>query len=1314
MKKLHARICAALMTSSVMLGMIHSVQVFAATNDIDGHWAQMQIQNFADQGYISGDGTGNYFPNQVMVRAQFAAIVNRIMKFTEESAAIASFTDVPESAWYRSDLAKALSAGYMRGTSAITMSPDTPVTREQASAMLVRLLQLETAPNTAVLDIFTDKDDIADYAVENMAKLVESGYLFGAEGKLMPKKALTRAEGISLLSRSMGTIKNNNENEEKKESEEKTISVQDTQNDKKGRRSYRGGSHGSGSHENSSSKPAANIAKTAQTKLIDLGRSQYVVVSFEDGFSKENTKLIVDGVDVTSDFTKVDDDGTIVKWELTSLNPGRIVLESGGNRQEVKLTDNPNPAKPKVLPELPESYNIIANGAVSVWDYHLTNYDKAGNERIYPKKTTFDLDTKDETIPYYSPDAEVSAEGTGEVILMFRYTTEEEKQWFDSISDVDLVAYNENNNTLNNELKYTAKPADHHGKTVGQITIPLGQRNFFSNGRYKIRVTSGEESQLFSVHVVNEKAPSMHLQGNGGILQSGENVHFHVEDMVYGVTMPVYRVTLTTPKGETKELERITDWYLIGDLFVLYNDGEGHNNTPDLGEYTITVYADGFKPMETSFAVGGNIRPAARRINDTVDAVTMATFSGGGSSGDGGGSSKMNAYLIFDSDLLANAEIITQLGIQQESAAKITERWNQDMTSWLYVFDKSGKIFYDYSGKNGAFTNMVKEAAKNGKYLTFTEYQNSGYASITQNHPYAAKYVLEDNLLGQTQMGGSYIGRPAPDLKAAESVEGKDLKFYCADMDYLEAIAENGKIYINQDLLHPLQNDDFAVNRQEKNLTISKEHVQIGENIIRIAVSGYQDQELHVNYGKTLEEVTLEAAAGTAGESVTVKVSGEQATGDIWKYLKEVKLTYPDGKEKSVLPDGHETVSEKIGYQVAGKNLILGKDLFTQIGDYQLSVAAEYYGTKTVKFTVGDQESGKLKPIPNYSKVTCEKGNLAETTYTFAFAPAYQNEINEWIKAVNKVTVNGTEFDSSAAADLRFTTYATDQQLKLHGDKPFVEGNNEIVISAKGYEDLTLTVGKDGTVGEGSGKEPEPEQDKKAPKVNTFTFVDEPFGDDYYRLHFQLDETESSAYLNAITSIKINNQPCRKVSLRFWNDKNAYKFSNDTVYGGAIQFIDFTADCFQEKETVYHVEITANGYETQNIQVKNGSLTDGESPAEPDTGINTPTVKALVFKNELLIRSYRLSFNEAEKEVAAYLRAITDIEADGKNCKEVTGLWNETAAYKFSNDESYGGEKQFIDFSEDCFKGKDDITVKIYADGYQTLEYVYHADGTNH
>ena len=70
--------------------------------------------------------------------------------------------------------------------------------------------------------------------------------------------------------------------------------------------------------------------------------------------------------------------------------------------------------------------------------------------------------------------------------------------------------------------------------------------------------------------------------------------------------------------------------------------------------------------------------------------------------------------------------------------------------------------------------------------------------------------------------------------------------------------------------------------------------------------------------------------------------------------------------------------------------------------------------------------------------------------------------------------------------DLYFTTFRTDQQIKLNGDTPFKDGNNTVVISAEGYEDLTLTVTKDGTLVEDSDDGTIEPEEAQAPTVEAF------------------------------------------------------------------------------------------------------------------------------------------------------------------------------------------------------------------------------------
>ena len=180
-----------------------------------------------------------------------------------------------------------------------------------------------------------------------------------------------------------------------------------------------------------------DLVVASQTKLVDLGWSQFVAVRFTDGNSLENCTVTVDGTDVTSACTPVTDDGSLVKWEITALNPAKVVISKGSQRQTVALTDNANPTAPAVG-EKAETYYFLTNGPVYVWDYHLTNYDAAGQVRVKPGKTTFSLTNQDaDAIAYYSPDAVLKKDDSagniynvsGTVELMFNYAngTEAEK-----------------------------------------------------------------------------------------------------------------------------------------------------------------------------------------------------------------------------------------------------------------------------------------------------------------------------------------------------------------------------------------------------------------------------------------------------------------------------------------------------------------------------------------------------------------------------------------------------------------------------------------------------------------------------------------------------------------------------------------------------------------------------------------------------------------------------------------------------------------------------------------------------------------------
>ncbi len=833
-----------------------------------------------------------------------------------------------------------------------------------------------------------------------------------------------------------------------------------------------------GDSGNEETPETKTLVVESQTKLVDLGWSQYVTVAFAKGYSLDDCTLTVDGTDVTSAFTKVDRDGTIAKWEITNLNPAVLaVTGKDGETQIIRLSENENPEAPEVR-ENTAPAAFLAHGSVYVWDYHLDNYDENENIRRKPETTTFDLGEEKSGIRYYAPAAELTEDKSnlygvgGQAVVMFNYTEEVDKQWFDEITKVALVSGKGYNNTINGDLRYEKKLGEHYGNTVGQIIVPLGQSNFYSNGSYYLRITSGGKNTLIPIEVVNGTAPSMVLK-EAGAITSGKNIHFEVKNMTYGIEIPVSKVELTDPHGNTTELEKIRDWYLIGNTFVLYNDENaenGRNNIPEAGKYTITVHSTGFKDMSYTFTVSTGAAAQNSVVTEDIygiDAMSSASISGGSTSGSGnaaeGGSTTMSADLMFDADLLTNALLLQNIGVKNESAQAIADRWNYDMSGWDAVIGEDGTTFYSFAKYRDA---VEKAKNENGEYLSFADYIADESAAETLNRPYAVKYVLEDNRLGGTMMSGSYLGKTAPKLvlvdengdQVNEISEGQDVRIMSDDTAYLQNVVENGKIYLNG---NSYQAVDQGLYRLEDNILVldSSLFAVDKDNKVTIKVDGYEDKVFNIAIAKDLKDVALEAGGDfKTGAEVTITNTADE-TGDIWKNLQSIVLTRPDGTKKTLSPDGQESLFEKIGYTINGASLLLGKDLFKEAGEYSVEISAQYYGVETVEFKITKKEEEKgddnlqLKDAPAVS----ETGKSWLVGYTVTVGMNHDT----WMNAITGVTVNGTTYVNKSFYELGYSLAVTDGKITL-GEAGFTEDANVIVISAEGYEDLEVVLDKNG------------------------------------------------------------------------------------------------------------------------------------------------------------------------------------------------------------------------------------------------------------
>ena len=1325
--------------------MLLSTNAFAAVpsdfSDFPTDWSAPAMTHAVQNGLLNGSD-GKILPKGLLTRAQMATMVNRAFA-SSAKASLTSFTDMVPGVWHYDEMAKSVQMGVFQGADG-KLSPNDPITREQAFAVLARAFGLADGKASS-LDKFSDGAQVSSWAKGAVAALVEQGYVTGADGALNPQSYITRAEFAqvmdalvaaygdqdlkdqtvegNLILRSNSTLENvtvkgdliladgvsaaslknvtvtgrlvvrggtdgvkltkstakggiqlaNPNGTPKLTVDGKAYAPNGTTNGGNTSGGSGGGSSSGGSSSGGSSSSGGNsstqtdLVVAEQTKLVNVDWGQYVAVRFTSGNNLKNCTLTVDGTVVNDACSNVTTDGSIVKWEATTWNPAKLVITKGSQSQTVTLSQTANPATP-TAGQKADAYYFLANGPVYVWDYHLTNYDESGAVRYSPKVTTFSLTNEEkDAIKYYSPEAvlqeNVENSGNlygvkGEVELMFNYAngTDAEKAWVNGITNVALVAADDRNNTLNESLKWNLDKNYKHGdSTVACITVPLGQRNFYSNGRYQLRVTSNGTSKLFPIHVVNETKPSMILTDTTA--KSGQNVHFRVENMTYGITQPIYRVELTTPDNTTTELTKIDDWYLIGDSFILYNDTTDH--IPTVGQYTLTIYADGFKPFTKEFNVtsGQSLQIQKAALPYGVDTYSGSSVSGGGaSSGSGseGGSNTMNAYLVFQADLLVNAEIMTDLGTGNAYAEAIATRWNE--LTPISVYAKGSTDTYDAPH---FFDTLNK---RNQDPMTFAAYVTSDQAvKYTRGTPYAVKQVLEDNLLGETTAFSETANKAAPDITlvklvdgkyvaATEVTEGQDAVFRCLDTDYLTKLAANG----------------YTINTEKGIFTISKEKLTVGDNSITIAVEGYQTVRLSVRYQKVLEEVSLSGPAEGVqlGKPVSITCTTDHgdAACDFLANVTGVTLTGPDGEAKAILPDGQESVSQKIGYTVTGNTLTLGKDLFSTVGNYSVTIRAGHWyehEPKKVEFEIKaatpetpEPPSEGNKDVPAYESWTLISGYWGSGKLCFGAGGHNSTAVQPYLNAITAIKLGDTSltpvnYSSLVESGKYCVDKGTDQTIYFYPADFRTTDSTTITIIAEGYKNFTLVIGADGKVvtGGDSGTtdpvDPSEPDATAAPTVKGLEDVTD-WGTQYYRVSFEgMDKDALKAYLTKIKLVTVGSTTYTQSS---YSSTNAYKlFATNTTYDSyAYDCLDLTSNGFPT-DAVTRVAIEAEGYATLTFDVKNGQLvTDsnaGENPGGGESGGNTgeivkPTTNPTITSvdNPMGSGYYAITFAENDKE----------------------------------------------------------------------------------
>lgn len=142
--------------------------------DINGHWAEEAVKTVVNRGLFSGTTEITFSPDSEMTRGMFVTVLGRLSG--EVITGTSSFSDVNSGMYYSPYIAWANQKGIVSGTSDTTFSPDTPVTCEQAASILIKYAEYKGV-SLQEKSISPSTTGVSQWAEENVIKAGKAGII---------------------------------------------------------------------------------------------------------------------------------------------------------------------------------------------------------------------------------------------------------------------------------------------------------------------------------------------------------------------------------------------------------------------------------------------------------------------------------------------------------------------------------------------------------------------------------------------------------------------------------------------------------------------------------------------------------------------------------------------------------------------------------------------------------------------------------------------------------------------------------------------------------------------------------------------------------------------------------------------------------------------------------------------------------------------------------------------------------------------------------------------------------------------------------
>ncbi|MBX6378891.1 MAG: S-layer homology domain-containing protein, partial [Clostridia bacterium] len=161
------------------------------------HWAWEAVRGLAVRGALDGYPDGSFRPGAAISRAEFVKALALALRWQLPAVAQTNFRDVGRGDWFASYVAVAAGAGLVTGDAGL-FRPQDPIQRQEVAAVVARYLHLGEGAAPSVRDL----PRVAPWARAAVAGVLDSGIMTGyPDGTFRPEASITRAEAAAVLMR---------------------------------------------------------------------------------------------------------------------------------------------------------------------------------------------------------------------------------------------------------------------------------------------------------------------------------------------------------------------------------------------------------------------------------------------------------------------------------------------------------------------------------------------------------------------------------------------------------------------------------------------------------------------------------------------------------------------------------------------------------------------------------------------------------------------------------------------------------------------------------------------------------------------------------------------------------------------------------------------------------------------------------------------------------------------------------------------------------------------------------------------------------